>query len=314
VEHFIINGLNVNYFVDDKTIYAIDNIDFEIKKGEVVAFVGESGSGKSTLANAIIGVLPSNSHMSYTKLEMDNTCVSQNIKVLRKSKIALIPQDPFTSLNPLHTIGKQMVERVISSREVNKKQAIEIAIELLKKCGIQDARERFNSVPSELSGGMLQRVLIAMAMSSFPELIIADEITTALDTTVQAQILSLLFELKKNSDVSIILITHDLGIVAHFADKVNVMYSGVIVESGIKSEIISNPRHPYTVGLIGCIPGIDKKEEKLNIIDGFVKTVTLRKSGCHYAPRCKHAMEKCFLEDPKISLIRNSKVRCFLYE
>ncbi|MFC5711663.1 ABC transporter ATP-binding protein [Thalassorhabdus alkalitolerans] len=315
-----VKGLKTYFYLGDRVAKAVDGVDFEINKGETVAIVGESGSGKSITSMSIMGLIPSppgkivEGSIKLEGKEIVNLPERQ-MRNVRGNEIGMIFQEPMTSLNPVFTIGNQVAEPLIKHRGYKKKQAREKTIELLKMVGFPRAEETIDEYPHQLSGGMRQRVMIAIAMSCDPKLLIADEPTTALDVTIQAQILDLMAEVKERTNSSILMITHDLGVVAEMADRVLVMYGGQIVENADAKTLFTEPKHPYTVGLLGSMPQLDDEKERLESIPGTVPPAHNFPQGCRFAPRCKHAMKECTTEVPDLRDTGNrQKVRCILYE
>jgi len=310
-----IKDLSLGFDIDENFYTAIHNVNFKLKKGQMHAIVGESGCGKTMTIMSIIKLLPKNSKITSGEIfYCDKNLLDLKEKDLRKirgKKIALIPQDPMTSLNPLYTIENQMVETIMLHNKTDKKQALEIALKSLQEVEIVNPEERLKAYPHELSGGMKQRVIIAMALSSNADVIIADEPTTALDVTIQAQILKLLSDIKKMGK-SIILITHNLGIVKQYCDFVSIMYMGRIIEEAETNTLFRNPKHPYTKDLLAALPTV--KGKKLENIKGAPSPITKPISGCPYHPRCKFATTVCtkntFVLKPQKD---NSKVACRLY-
>ena len=315
-----VKGLKTYFYIDDKVAKAVDGVDFEIRKGETLALVGESGSGKSITSLSIMRLIPTppgkivegevvldgQDLLSLSEKEMTN---------VRGNDIGMIFQEPMTSLNPVFTIGNQIAEPLMKHKKMKKKEAYAKAVELLKLVGFPRAEEIVNEYPHQLSGGMRQRAMIAMALSCSPKLLIADEPTTALDVTIQAQILDLMVDMKKEFGSSILMITHDLGVVAEVADRVIVMYGGQIVEEASVVELFTNPKHPYTVGLLGSMPQIDDEKDRLESIPGMVPPATNFPHGCRFAPRCKHAMDQCTTANPPlVEDVPGHKVRCVLYD
>jgi peptide/nickel transport system ATP-binding protein len=294
-----VEGLTVDIPIGVHTIHAVRGIDFDLKRGETLCIVGESGSGKSLTSLAIMGLLGKNMKVGAKKLEFagrDLRSVSKaEMQTLRGDRMAMIFQEPMTSLNPAYTIGDQLSEALRLHRPISKADAMKRAAELLGKVGITAAESRLKQYPHQLSGGLRQRVMIAMALMCEPELIIADEPTTALDVTIQAQILRLLADLKRELNMALILVTHDLGVVARIADKVAVMYAGEIVEAGTAAEIFDRPAHPYTRGLLRCIPvpGKTKPGEPLGSIPGIVPSLIGGIEGCAFRDRCELAEAAC---------------------
>lgn len=316
-----VKNLKTHFFDKNQTVKAVDGVDFEIKTGETVALVGESGCGKSMTSLSIMRLVPG----PYGKI-VDGEVLMGNQNLLdltenemckiRGNDISMIFQEPMTSLNPVLTIGEQIIEVITYHKRLPRKEAVSQAIELLKMVGIPRAEAIISDYPHRLSGGMRQRVMIAMAMSCDPKLLIADEPTTALDVTIQAQILDLMKDLSKKVNTAILLITHDLGVVSDLAERVIVMYAGQIVEQASVEEIFDEPLHPYSKGLIDSVPDIDGEISRLNPIKGNVPTPDQMPTGCRFAPRCEHAFGRCFEEQPRLIQKRQNTraVRCFLYD
>ena len=294
-----VKRLTVDIPVAAGTLHAVRGIDFELKRGETLCIVGESGSGKSLTSLAVMGLLGKRLKVGAEKLEFEGrdlrSLSSSEMRALRGDRMAMIFQEPMTSLNPAYTIGNQLSEALQLHRKVSKADAMKRAVELLGKVGITAAESRLRQYPHQLSGGLRQRVMIAMALMCEPDLIIADEPTTALDVTIQAQILRLLADLKREMNLALILVTHDLGVVARIADKVAVMYAGEIVESGTALEIFGKPSHPYTRGLLNCIPvpGKSKPGAHLGSIPGIVPSLIGDIAGCAFRSRCELATDAC---------------------
>ncbi|GGE97235.1 ABC transporter ATP-binding protein [Stappia taiwanensis] len=286
------------------TLHAVRGIDFDLERGETLCIVGESGSGKSLTSLAIMDLLSKRIERKADKLVFDGTDLTKagakKMRALRGDRMAMIFQEPMTSLNPAYTIGDQLMEALLLHRKVGKAEARRRAVELLEKVGITGAERRLSQYPHQLSGGLRQRVMIAMALMCEPELIIADEPTTALDVTIQAQILRLLVDLTREMNVAMILITHDLGVVARVADKVAVMYAGELVETGTAKKVFDAPMHPYTRGLLRCIPvpGKTERGSELGSIPGIVPSLVGKVSGCVFRTRCEEATEACRGEIP----------------
>ena len=291
-----VRDLEVIYTSRKKVVQAVNKVSFDMKKGETLALVGETGAGKTTIAKAILGILPNPPAKilgGEVWLDGEELLKMPENKMLdiRGKKIAMIFQDPMTALNPLMTVGEQIMEGLLLHNDYDKKQAEEKAKEMLEMVGI--AKERSVEYPFEFSGGMKQRVVIAMAPACNPLLLLADEPTTALDVTIQAQVLDLIKDLKKKYNTSMILITHDLGVVAETSDNVAVVYAGKIIEYGDKKSIFLNPSHPYTKGLFASLPSMNGKEKRLKPIQGTLPDPTELPAGCAFAPRCPRATEKC---------------------
>ncbi|MFD2214056.1 ABC transporter ATP-binding protein [Metabacillus endolithicus] len=315
-----IRDLKVSFRSEKKLIPAVDGISFELNKGEILGIVGESGSGKSVTSLSTMGLIPSPpgviEHGEILFEGKDLTKFSEKeMRGIRGNQISMIFQEPMTSLNPLFTIGNQLIEALKLHTNLAKKDARLRAIELLKLVGIPRADEIVNDYPHQLSGGMRQRVMIAMAMACNPQVLIADEPTTALDVTIQAQILSLMKDLNERMNTSIIFITHDLGVVAEVCDRVIVMYSGQIVEQGDVQTILKNPKHPYTKGLIKSVPDIRGKKDRLYSIPGNVPRPGSIKNGCRFAARCEEMFGQCQVETPQLYKMEKEdhSVRCFLH-
>jgi oligopeptide transport system ATP-binding protein len=315
-----VTDLSVSFPTDRGTVKALDSVSLEVGAGETLAIVGESGSGKSVTALSILRLIPEPGRIEKGSIVFDGqdllTLDRRAIRAIRGDRIAMIFQEPMSSLNPVMTIGKQVAEPVRLHRKVSWKEALEKASELLTKVRIPDAESLLGSYPHQFSGGMRQRVMIAMALACQPQLIIADEPTTALDVTVQAQILALLKDLTKESRSALILITHDLGVVARYADRVAVMYGGRIVETAPARELYANPRHPYTQGLMESIPRLDDESGKRLVpINGQPPDLAHLPPGCAFAPRCPHAAERCRVELPLLgSVAAKHSMACFGYE
>ena len=293
-----IKDLSVSFRTDRGKVRAVSDLSLSVKSGETLAIVGESGSGKSVTALSILRLLSDNGTIDDGRVVFEGQDLlalsADEIRQIRGDRIAMIFQEPMSSLNPVLTIGKQVAEPICLHRDKDWNEAMEMAGSLLAKVAIPDATERLDDYPHQFSGGMRQRVMIAMALACQPRLIIADEPTTALDVTVQAQILALLKELTEQSQAALILITHDLGVVARYADRVAVMYGGRIVEMADAKELYANPAHPYTVGLMASIPGIEGDAgTRLITIDGQPPDLAYLPPGCAFAPRCQHAHEAC---------------------
>lgn len=314
-----VQGLTTQFESKNGPLTVVDQVDFTVKKGEVLGIVGESGCGKSVTSLSILQLLDKNGKISSGKVYYKNSNLvdksEKEMKEIRGKEISMIFQDPMNSLNPVLTIGKQIGE-VLEKHEKGKGAAVKNrAVELLKLVGIPRAEEIYHEYPHRLSGGMKQRVMIAMAIACNPALLIADEPTTALDVTIQAQILDLLRSLKDELEMSILLITHDLGVVAEMCDRVVVMYAGQVVESTDTRTLLRNPRHPYTVGLIQSTPHQSKGERRLKSIVGQVPTPDEYAQGCRFANRCPQALEICKNSvPPLLALDGQTSCRCWLFE
>lgn len=313
-----IKDLSVTYKTEDGTVYAVNHLNMEVGAGETLGFVGETGAGKTTTAMAILGLLPKNvSKVTSGEIIFDGknmlTITDKERRSILGEEISMIFQDPMTSLNPSMKVGEQIVEMLRLHKTISKADAFEEACKLLEMVGIK--RERVNDYPHQFSGGMKQRVVIAIALACHPKLIIADEPTTALDVTIQAQVMNLIKGLKESLGTSMILITHDLGIVAEMCDKVAIMYAGQIVEYASAEKLYENPCHPYTKGLFNSIPKLDVEEEWLEEIHGLPPEPTEQLPGCAFSPRCPKCMEICKQKKPGITYIDGEHyARCFLLE
>jgi peptide/nickel transport system ATP-binding protein len=294
-----VEDLKVSFRTEDGVVRAVDGVSFAIKPGEVVAIVGESGSGKSVTAMTLMGLTRSPNATFEGRALFDGrdliSATDEELRKVRGGGIAMVFQDPMSSLDPVQRIGKQIVEQIRAhDKNISKAQAYDRAAELMERVGVPRARERLRSYPHEFSGGMRQRVMIAMALSNDPRLLLADEPTTALDVTIQAQILDELRQLRDATGAAIILVTHDLGVVADIADRIVVMYAGRVVEQGTLDEIFYDPQHPYTWGLLGSIARIDRdRSQRLPAIPGLPPSLLRPPEGCHFRPRCPHAFDRC---------------------
>ncbi len=316
-----VKNLQTSFFTDDGVIPSVDFVDFEVREGEILGIVGESGSGKSVTSLSVMGLIPSppGKITSGEILYNGNDITTYNEKQMRQirgNEIAMIFQEPMTSLNPLFTIGSQMMEAVLLHKKGwSKKQAQARSIEMLKLVGLPRAEELMKDYPHQLSGGMRQRVMIAMALVCDPKVLIADEPTTALDVTIQAQILKLMKDLNTRLNTAIILITHDLGVVAETCERVVVMYAGKVVEEGPVERIFTNPQHPYTKGLLASVPDMRFKKQSLYSIPGNVPKPGSIKEGCRFAARCSEVFGRCTVESPPLfQTAPDHKTRCFLYD
>ena len=315
-----VKDLKTYFYTDAGVAKAVDGVTFSVDQGKVLGIVGESGCGKSVTSLSIMRLVdPSTGKYEGGNILFHGEDIlklsEKEMRKLRGNKISMIFQEPMTSLNPVFTIGYQIEESLILHKGMDKKAARERAVELLELVGIPEAGKRVDEYPHQLSGGMRQRVMIALALAGDPELLIADEPTTALDVTIQAQILDLLIELKKKLQMSIIIITHDLGVIAEMADEVAVMYAGEIVEKAKTRELFYDPKHPYTVGLMNSIPDINETVKRLKTLDGLVPSLYDMPKGCHFAPRCPYACPEC--ENSRIGLTDlegGRQVRCRRYE
>ena len=306
-----IKNLRVSFYQNGVLTPVVRDVSLEIMNGETLGLVGESGCGKTMSVMSVLKLLPKGARVLGGKIIYDNNNIldynEKQMRQIRGRKIALIPQDPMTSLNPLYTIENQLLEVVMLHNDVSKDEALKIAIKTLESVEFKDAKNRIKSYPHELSGGMKQRVIIAMALAAKADILIADEPTTALDVTIQAQILKLLEKIKEQGK-TIILITHDLGVVAQYSDDISIMYLGSIVERADTSELFKNPHHPYTKALIEALPV--KKGKKLKNIKGQPAPITEIIQGCQFNPRCERADDFCTSKMPEIKNISNSSVAC----
>lgn len=313
-----VKDLHVSFNTYAGEVKAIRGVSFDLKEGESLAIVGESGSGKSVTAQSIMKLLPippteyKSGEILFNGIDILKLS-DKAMEDVRGSKVGMIFQDPMTSLNPTMTIGKQISEGLVKHQGMTKSEAQERAIEMLRLVGISNPELRSKQYPHEFSGGMRQRVMIAIALSCNPKLLIADEPTTALDVTIQAQIIDLMKDLQNKLDTSIILITHDLGVVADLAQRIVVMYAGKIVEQGLLDDIFYNPQHPYTWGLLKSVPRLDTKGKRLFSIDGTPPDLLDPPKGCPFYPRCPYAMEACVDNFPEETVVSpNHKVNCWL--
>ena len=300
------------------TLRALDDISFDIAPGEILGVVGESGAGKSLTGAAIIGLLEPPGRVASGQIllegrRIDNLPYDQ-MRQIRGRKIGAIFQDPLTSLNPLYSVGRQLTETIRAHLPVSKEEALRRAIGLLEDTGIPAAAERIDHFPHQFSGGMRQRVVIALALAAEPKLIVADEPTTALDVSIQAQIIQLLRRVCKDRGAAVMLITHDMGVIAETCDRVAVMYAGRIAEIGPVHEVINHPAHPYTAGLMAAIPDITVDRERLNQIDGAMPRLNAIPSGCAYNPRCPRAFDRCTIERPDLLPAGATRAACWLHD
>lgn len=313
-----LNDVSLSLKRDGKYVKILDEISLQVNKGETVGIVGESGCGKSMTALSIMRLLPEKAKLEGV-INLDHEDVTsyskRKMEKIRGNKMAMIFQDPLTSLNPLHTVGRQIEETLILHTDLNKEQRKKRVIELLNEVGLPRAEEIASEYPHQLSGGMRQRIMIAVAMACNPSLLICDEPTTALDVTVQAQILDLMNHLKEVNEMGIIMITHDLGVVAEVCDRVVVMYAGKIVEQANVKELFLNPKHPYTKGLLESIPKLGVKKAKLGSIPGMVPSPDKMPKGCRFFDRCSSAMDICKGSTPPMSSVgEDHTAACWLYE
>jgi oligopeptide/dipeptide ABC transporter ATP-binding protein len=315
-----VEDLQVSFATEDGLVHAVDGVSFTLDRGEVVAIVGESGSGKSVTAMTLMGLTRSpNSRFAGSARLTDRELVTASeheLERIRGEEIAMIFQDPISSLSPVKRIGDQIVEQIRAHEKISKAVALDRAIDLMERVGIPRARDRARAYPHEFSGGMRQRAMIAMALSLSPSVLIADEPTTALDVTIQAQILREIGQLSQESDSGVIFVTHDLGVVADIADRVIVMYAGRVVEEGTLDEIFYDPQHPYTWGLLGSVTRLDRDPpRRLPAIPGQPPSLVNAPEGCHFRPRCPHAFDRCPEVPPleaRIPDVPEHRDRCWL--
>lgn len=313
-----IKDLTIQYVTEAEVVSAVNGLDIELNEGETIGLVGETGAGKTTSALGIMGLVPNppgkvvkGSIEFFGKDLLKES--EEGMRKIRGSQISMIFQDPMTSLNPVMTVGEQIAEVIDIHEKIGAVAALEKAKEMLELVGIPGAR--VNDYPHQFSGGMKQRVVIAIALACNPKLLIADEPTTALDVTIQAQVLDLMNDLKEKFKTAMILITHDLGVVAQVCDKVAIMYAGEIVEAGTLRDVYLSPKHPYTHGLFGSIPSLDEEATRLKPIQGLMPDPTDLPSGCKFHPRCPHATELCAKQEPKVTEVAEGhKVRCLICE
>ncbi|MGH8801955.1 MAG: ABC transporter ATP-binding protein, partial [Casimicrobiaceae bacterium] len=312
-----VRGLRIEFPTRRGTLTAIDDISFSIAPGEVLGVVGESGAGKSLTGAAIIGLLEPPGRIAAGEIRLDGNRIDDlpydAMRRIRGRRIGAIFQDPLTSLNPLYSIGRQLTETIRTHLDVSDGQARARAIDLLHEVGIPSPERRIDHFPHQFSGGMRQRVVIALAICANPELIIADEPTTALDVSIQAQIITLLKRLCREHGTAVMLVTHDMGVIAETADRVAVMYAGRIAEIGPVADVIHAPKHPYTVGLMGSIPSIVDDRERLVQIDGSMPRLNAIPRGCAFNPRCPRAFERCRRERPELIEVGATRAACWLY-
>lgn len=309
--------LKIGFTTDESFIQAVDGVSLQIHKGETMGLVGESGCGKSVTALTIMRLLPDKTKISGQIYFLGEDMLAKSesqMEKIRGDKVSIIFQDPMTSLNPVLTIAEQIKEVIQYHKGGTKKEIKQKAIDLMNMVKIPDGDRRIDEYPHQMSGGIRQRIMIAMALACDPELLIADEPTTALDVTVQAQILALIQELQQKLNTAVLLITHDLGVIAQVADRVAVMYAGQIVEYAEVEELFASPKHPYTIDLLETIPSLDHKGGELKEIKGMVPNLSQKFSGCRFQPRCSRAIERCKKELVPLFDINERKVRCLLYE
>ena len=314
-----VKNLSTEFPVKKGIVRAVEDVSFDVDQGEILAIVGESGSGKSVTSLSIMGLLAEPGHVAGGSMEFEGkdlaTLSEKQYRELRGNDMAMIFQEPMTSLNPVYRVGNQIVEAIRTHEKVSKAEAKDRAVDLLRKVGIPSPEARINDYPHQMSGGMRQRVMIAMALACNPKLLIADEPTTALDVTIQAQILDLLRRLRDDTGMAVLLITHDLGVVSETADRVVVMYCGQVVEEAEVRTLFDHPMHPYTLGLLKSIPRLEDDDSKrLYMIKGMVPNPLEMPPGCHFSDRCDSCMDICRTKVPELVDVDGHKVRCFLYE
>jgi peptide/nickel transport system ATP-binding protein len=312
-----VERLRVEFATRRGTLVAVDDVSFALAPGEVLGVVGESGAGKSLTGTAIIGLLEPPGSIAAGAISLEGRRIdnlpAEAMRRIRGARIGAVFQDPLTSLNPLYTVGRQLTETIETHLDLSHAQARARAIELLREVGIPAAERRLDHYPHQFSGGMRQRVVIALALCANPRLIIADEPTTALDVSIQAQIIALLKRLCRTHDTAVILITHDMGVIAETADRVAVMYAGRIVEIGGVADVILRPQHPYTIGLMGSIPRLGETGERLVQIEGSMPRLTAIPPGCAFNPRCPQAFDRCRVERPELRAAAGSRAACWLH-
>jgi peptide/nickel transport system ATP-binding protein len=313
-----VKHLRVEFPTRRGTLVALDDVTFDIAPGEILGVVGESGAGKSLTGASIIGLLEPPGRIAAGEIRLEGERIDnlppERMRAIRGRRIGAIFQDPLTSLNPLYTIGRQLVETIQTHLPMNATEARARAIELLKETGIPAAQARFDQYPHQFSGGMRQRVVIALALAAEPKLIVADEPTTALDVSIQAQIISLLKRTAKQHGAAVMLVTHDMGVIAEASDRVAVMYAGRIAEIGPVQQVIHHPAHPYTVGLMGSIPSMESARERLLQIDGAMPRLNAIPPGCAFNPRCPKVFERCRHDRPDLLQAQATRAACWLVE
>jgi len=313
-----VKNLRIEFPTRRGTLVAVDDISFDIEEGEVLGVVGESGAGKSLTGSSIIGLLEPPGRVAEGSIELEGRRIDnlpyEKMRRIRGKQIGMVFQDPLTSLNPLYTVGFQLVETIRTHEDISERQARKRALDLLGEVGIPAPERRIDQYPHQFSGGMRQRVVIALALCANPRLVIADEPTTALDVSIQAQIIKLLKRMCSEHGAAVMLVTHDMGVIAETADRVAVMYAGRIVEIGPVKEVVRNARHPYTEGLMGSIPHIGHDVERLTQIEGTMPRLTEIPSGCAFHPRCPKVFERCDKERPDLMPAGKSWAACWLYD
>ena len=315
-----VKELRTYFYTDEGVVKAVDRLSYHVSKGECVGLVGESACGKSVSAMSVLRLIPYppgiivGGEVVFAGEDLLQV-TEERMREIRGNKVAMVFQEPTTSLNPVLTVGNQISETLTLHRGMDKKTATAESVKLLKLVGIPDGEQRVKDYPYQFSGGMQQRIMIAMAISCNPELIIADEPTTSLDVTVQAQVLEILANMRSEFGTAVMIITHNLGVVARYVDRVNVMYAGAIVETGLTGEIYKTPKHPYTVGLLGSVPRLDSpRKENLRIIKGLPPNLARLPKGCSFAPRCDYAMDRCREEKPVLEEVGDEHFRACFYD
>lgn len=311
-----VKNLKTYFYTHKGVVKAVDSVNFDLERGEILGIVGESGGGKSVTGFSVIRLIDEPGRIVEGQIIFKGTDLMRKSELymttIRGKEISMVFQDPMTSLNPVYTIGRQLEEVLILHENLTREERRRRCVELLNNVGIPNAESRLNNYPHQFSGGMRQRVIIAIALASNPELIIADEPTTALDVTIQAQILKLMKQLSRETNSALILITHDLAVISELTDRVNVMYCGKIVETGYTQEIIRRPAHPYTQGLLSSIPDIDEEKKRLSTIPGIVPNMFELPAGCKFAERCPYAGDICWEKEPEVTDLGNRhEVYCF---
>ena len=308
--------LQVHFTAQNRPVPVLRGLSYALAPGRVLAVVGESGSGKTVHALSLLGLLPPSAHVTNGQILYRGsdllTLAPAQLRSVRGNKISMIFQDPAASLNPVLTIGEQLIETLRAHRTISKQEARQEAVRLLEQVGILDAEKRLGAYPFEFSGGMCQRVMIAMALALSPDILIADEPTTALDVTIQAQILRLIKQLQQKSNMAVIFITHNLALASEIADEVLVLYGGLCMEQGPATQLFTRPRHPYTKGLLSSLVSMDSRPQRLPAIAGHPPVAGECKRGCPFAPRCAHVMDLCKRELPPLTQCGERRVRCFL--
>ncbi|TNF55555.1 MAG: ABC transporter ATP-binding protein [Burkholderiales bacterium] len=313
-----VDRLKVEFPTRRGTLLALDEVSFSIEPGEILGVVGESGAGKSLTGAAIIGLLEPPGRVSGGEIRFEGQRIDnlprEKMRAIRGRRIGAIFQDPLTSLNPLYTVGRQLIETIRNHLPVSEGEARQRAIKLLKDTGIPAAEQRIDHYPHQFSGGMRQRVVIALALAAEPQLIVADEPTTALDVSIQAQIISLLKTICRERGAAVMLITHDMGVIAETCDRVAVMYAGRVAEIGPVHEVINHPAHPYTRGLMGCIPDMAADRERLHQIDGAMPRLNAIPRGCAFNPRCERSFDRCHDQRPELMPAGATRAACWLHD